>query len=179
MLVAALVIAGWIAAYLSLQEMLQRKSEKERRQLQDQIDVLAAKLQVLVGPAQPKALASGQVARKEESLPAVGSAETIPSTTVRAPAAPAEVTPETMAVIAETVAGHLGKSARIRSAKKLPTPPSQSEPPSSMSADPWVQQGRVLLQTSHEPIHARTSGAPGRPAPASLRGVVLENTDLN
>jgi hypothetical protein len=183
MLTAALVIAGWVAAYLSLREVLKRRYEDLRREFQDQINTLHARIRLLdhAVAARPAAVpASEPVPREETGSQAVRRAEPIawPALAI-APEAAEEVSPETMAVIAETVTGFLGKRVRIRSAKKLPAPPPPAAQTSSASGDPWAQQGRVLVQTSHESIQARTSGTPAPPEPSSLRGVVLENTDFS
>jgi len=49
--------------------------------------------------------------------------------------------PETLAVIAAAATTFLGKKARIRSAKALS--------PAQDGAGAWAQQGRVIVQTSH------------------------------
>ena len=50
------------------------------------------------------------------------------------------ITPETLTVIAASVAAFLGKKVRIRSARALQTP---------YPVDPWARQGRLIVQTSH------------------------------
>ena len=54
-----------------------------------------------------------------------------------------EVTPEMLVMIAAAVTAFLGKKVRIRSAKML-------RPPCEV-ANPWSQQGRVLVHGSHHP----------------------------
>ena len=54
--------------------------------------------------------------------------------------APATITPETLAVIAASVAAFLGKKVRIRSARVLETP---------YAVERWARQGRLIVQTSH------------------------------
>ena len=182
MFTAALVIAAWVAAYFALRTMLKVKQEDLRREFQEQINSLQARVRLL----------DRMLAQWKDAVPAAANAATlkIGSQSVRRTAPIAwptttaasdsdEIPPETMAVIAETVAGLLGENVRVRSVKRLPTAPHQAASEPSATTDPWAQQGRVLVQTSHESVNARTSGTPA-PAPASsLRGVSLENTDLS
>jgi len=69
---------------------------------------------------------------------------------VAAPVAPAsasqkvkdeEITPELLVVLTAAVTVFLGKTVRIRSAKKLQSP--------YEIVNPWAQQGRVFVQASH------------------------------
>lgn len=50
-----------------------------------------------------------------------------------------EVTPEVLSVISAVVAAYFGKSARVSAVR-----PARAEP------SPWVQQGRVSVQGSHQ-----------------------------
>ncbi len=52
-----------------------------------------------------------------------------------------EITPETLRTITETVSALLGRKVRIRSVKVLPTP--------DPTISSWAQQGRVVIQASH------------------------------
>jgi methylmalonyl-CoA carboxyltransferase large subunit len=54
-----------------------------------------------------------------------------------------EVSPEMLVVIAAAVTAFLGKKVRIRSAKMLQSP--------YEVVNPWSQQGRALIHTSHHP----------------------------
>lgn len=49
--------------------------------------------------------------------------------------------PETLAVITAAATAFLGRAARVRSARLVPAPPE--------SVSPWTQQGRMIVQTSH------------------------------
>jgi hypothetical protein len=51
-----------------------------------------------------------------------------------------ELTSETLSVIAAAVTEFLGKKVQIRSVRMLMTP---------NAVDRWAQQGRVMVQTSH------------------------------
>jgi hypothetical protein len=57
-----------------------------------------------------------------------------------------EVSSETLSVIAAAVTEFLGKKVRIRSARTLMTP---------NAVDRWTLQGRVMVQTSHNPRKGR------------------------
>ncbi len=52
-----------------------------------------------------------------------------------------EPKPETLAIIAAAATAFLGKAARIRSARLAPA--------TVENVSPWSQQGRVIVQTSH------------------------------
>jgi hypothetical protein len=52
-----------------------------------------------------------------------------------------EITPEILRTITETVSALLGRKVRIRSVKMLQTP--------DATANSWAQQGRVVVQASH------------------------------
>lgn len=160
MLIAALVIAGWVAAYLGLREMLKRSCEEVRRELQDEINLLHMKIRlhncaVVEGAAAEPTIqtvlpveTSAAVARRSELI-----AWPVP---VGDLAASEEASPAIMALIAETVTGFLGKRVGIRSARKISG--AASAPASSEGAEPWSQQGRVLVQGSHQSVHQRASG---------------------
>jgi hypothetical protein len=169
MLTAVSVIAGWAAAYLSLRELLKQRCQELRREFQAQAKILDARVRLLedARSASPTAVPVSQAVAHAEPgpKPAERAAPIAWPTTVAAPVAFEEVPPETMALIEETVNGFLGQKVRIRSAKKLPAPPPAAHA-SSTSADPWAQQGRLFVQSSHESIHARSSVMTAGPMPS-------------
>jgi hypothetical protein len=58
---------------------------------------------------------------------------------IHQPAAPkAEVTPEIVAIIAAAVTSYLGKKVKIRHARRI-----------DLGTTPWAQQGRAIIQASH------------------------------
>jgi hypothetical protein len=118
MMVAA-VIAGWVIVYLGSRRSMKRSGAAIRQELQEQIDARSAKV---------AALERTEGARRG---PATG-AETRTED---------EVTPETLAMIADTIAALLGYKVQIRSVKNVPVP--------SAIANPWAQQGRAVIQASH------------------------------
>ena len=54
-----------------------------------------------------------------------------------------QIEPQTLAAISAAATAYLGKKARIRSARALPA--------AQDTVDAWAQQGRVFVQTSHNP----------------------------
>ena len=52
-----------------------------------------------------------------------------------------EVTPEVLVILVAAITAYLGKKVRIRSAKQLQSP--------YEIVNPWSQQGRVVVQASH------------------------------
>jgi hypothetical protein len=170
MLIAALVIAGWIAAYLGLREVLTRRCEEIRREFEDEINVLHMKIRFL-DCAVAEHFAAGPAPRnakpEEMSFQTTRQAELIAwPAPASASLASEDVSAETMAVIAETVTGFLGKRVGIRSAKRLSMTPAPAQTPSE-NAGPWSQHGRVLVQSSHQSVLDRTVGA-AQPAPTSM-----------
>jgi hypothetical protein len=125
-LVAALVIAGCLAVFISSRLMLTRTCAGLRLELQRQIDSLSAKITALeeTASARTAALAPGKI---EASA---------------APGASDEITPETLAAIVETITALLGRKVHIRSVKILETP--------NAIANPWAQHGRAVVQASHD-----------------------------
>lgn len=117
--VAALVVAGGAAVYIGSRRALQRTCAELRLELQRQIDALSANVRAL------ERTAGGETA----------------ATPAQTTAAIEEITPEILRRITETVSGLLGRKVRIRSVKILQTP----EP----TASSWAQQGRVVVQASH------------------------------
>ncbi|HWY57734.1 MAG TPA: hypothetical protein VNZ03_24955 [Terriglobales bacterium] len=142
MLIAALVIAGWVVVYIGARRMSRRMSAELRLEFQPQIDALSAKVTALertVGiaaalpsavrlPGKMKSLAAGAVAPSAQPQASVTQSS-------------ADVTSETLATIAETITALLGRKVRILSVKILENP--------HAVANPWAQQGRVIVQASH------------------------------
>ncbi|MFY9645770.1 MAG: hypothetical protein WAK29_11370 [Terriglobales bacterium] len=118
-LVAALVTAGWAAAYIGSRRAQRRTIADLRREFQGQIDSLTAQVIALERTSRP------------ETAPAPAKAQTTTE----------QVTPETLRAITETVSALLGKKVRVLSVKTLPTP--------EAAVSSWAQQGRVVVQASH------------------------------
>ena len=122
LLITAIVIAACLAVFVGLRRTLKRMSAELRLEFQRQVDSLAARVAVL---------------EQEVDTPAAPAA----TSTAEAQAAD-EITPETLATIAETVAALLGRKVQIRSVKILPVP--------DAIANPWAQRGRAIVQASHD-----------------------------
>jgi len=135
LLAAALVIAGWVAVFIGSRRMLKRRRAELRLEFQRQIDSLYASVRVLEQSAGARTAAV--VPEKVEASAAPSGAQ------VEVPATQAtdEITPETLATIAETIAALLGRKVHIRSVKILETP--------NAIANPWAQHGRAVVQASH------------------------------
>ncbi len=146
MLVVLLAI-GWAVTYISARRMLSRTVADLRRELDERVSSLllsikAAEAQALeAGKTSATAAAPAQSPPKPESAP-VPQPSTSGAQSISAPTEEhQEVSPEVLLVIAAAVTAFLGKKVKIRSAKMLQTP--------YEIVNPWVQQGRVVVQASH------------------------------
>lgn len=134
-LIAALVLAGWVAVFLSSRSMLNRASAQLRLEFQRQLDSLSAKIEALER-------ATGALTRGATNSAAAAPGQTESSAAIAAHAQdPEEITPETLATITETVSALLGRKVHVRSVKRLPMP--------DAAANPWAQHGRAVVQASH------------------------------
>jgi len=129
-IVALLAGAGCAAAYRCVRRSLRRATE--RRQTTDrQIFTLAATVKSL--EARVAEFSRIQRAQEVESISAA--AEGTDLAKLQQPK------PEVLAAMTAAATAFLGKTARIRSAKLVPA--------SAENVSPWSQQGRVIVQTSH------------------------------
>jgi hypothetical protein len=126
MLIAALVIAGWVVVYISSRRALKRTRAELRHEFQQQIDALSANATALPRTAVVKTTAAPASAEPQAATVTQGAEE---------------ITSETLATIAETITALLGRKVRIRSVKVLENPHAVD--------NPWAQQGRVVVQASH------------------------------
>jgi hypothetical protein len=127
----AVVITGYVAVYLLLQRSLNRTVEKLRGEWAEEFRSLMVAVR---REERPKgALVAVPVAAASQPF------ATVPSPTPTA-VKREEVTPETLLLIAAAVTAFLGKKVRIRSAKMLY---------SHESFNAWSQQGRAVVQASH------------------------------
>jgi hypothetical protein len=122
-LVAALVIAGWVTVYIGSRSLLKRTCAELRLEVRRQIDALSASVTALERTVGTLAAGSSATLRPEEE-------QTLD-----------EITPETMATITETITALLGRKVHIRSVKILHVP--------TAIANAWSQQGRAVIQASH------------------------------
>lgn len=126
LIAAGLVVAGWIVVYVAAQRKLQRAIAALRREMEEEISVAVA------------------LVRTTQTPTPVTAAQPVAVETQPASAERQELTAEMLVVIAAAVTAFLGKKVRIRSAKVLETP--------YELINPWAQQGRVVIQASHNLI---------------------------
>jgi hypothetical protein len=145
LLTAALVIAGWVAVLISSRRTLRRTCAELRLEFQRQIDSLSASVRALeqasaartdIAPVSAVAESGKMKSPSGNSMSSIAAQAQAPVTQ-----ALAEITPETLATITETITALLGRKVHIRSVKTLPTP--------DAIANPWAQHGRVVVQASH------------------------------
>ncbi len=143
LLMVAVVIAGWLAVYLSSRSMLRRTAAQLRYEFQEQLNALSATVKasgqrtteapVTVVPiAAPSTKTQVVEARPSPAETMLTAADTVPVVE--------EVDSETLAVMAATFTAYLGKKVRVRSARALQAP---------YASNPWARQGRVMVQASH------------------------------
>lgn len=139
LIMAALAVVACCAGLLSLRSKtkrfaeLQQTSEQQIRQLTSAVRSLEARLAELAqaqapAPPAPKAVP-------------VAAPVALPVTAPAAKGKEEEITPELLVLMASAVTVFLGKTVRIRSAKRLQSP--------YEIVNPWSQQGRVFVQASH------------------------------
>jgi hypothetical protein len=118
-LIAAVVIVGWVVVYIASQRVLTRTCAELRREFQRQIDALSTNVRA----------AERSAGAETAAVPA------------QATSAAEEITPEILRTITETITALLGRKVRIRSVKILQT--------ANPMVSSWAQQGRVVVQASH------------------------------
>ena len=132
LLIATLVIAGWLAVWIGSQRSLKRECSQLRLEFKGQIEALSAKLKAL------QQTVDNRISATAASSPAGLNAA---QEQVNVPPAAEAITPETVAELTEAIATLLGRKVRIRSVKMMPMP--------HANVNPWAQQGRVVIQASH------------------------------
>ena len=141
--IAVVLAVGWVLTYASLQRRFRRAVSEVRLETERQLNALTGTLKALEARvaelSQPPAMRSATVpvpplvTKLEAAVPAAKAA--------LHPTKEEEVTPETLVVMAAAVTAFLCKRVRIRSAKMLQSP--------YEIVNPWSQQGRVVVQASH------------------------------
>ena len=151
-LVMVIVVAGCGAGYFLLFGRLRRMLKENQREVEHHLAALTEAIRAHA-PVSPESATDALTAAEMESEAAV----------VRAFAAPKsgdsraaertqtlqqqeEIAPEIRAAIAATAIAALGNHASVRSARSVP---------SSDVVSPWTQQGRMIVQSSH---NLRTQG---------------------
>ncbi|HWY59827.1 MAG TPA: hypothetical protein VNZ03_35520 [Terriglobales bacterium] len=136
---AVLVIAGWLAVLISSRRTLQRRCAELRLEFLRQ-DSLSASVTALEQAVDART-ATAPISAVADSGKIESSAGIAAPPIAAHAHVPEEITPETLATIAETITALLGKKICISSVKILPTP--------NAIVNPWAQQGRVVVQASH------------------------------
>jgi len=142
--VALLVLAGWVVMFITARRMLKRTIEDFRREMDERVNSLLLSIKAAQAQAEETRKASvaaatpAQPLAKPQSTPvAVPGSQPVS----HAVEEPQEVPSDVLLVIAAAVTAFLGKKVRVRSSKMLQTP--------YEIVNPWVQQGRVVIQASH------------------------------
>jgi hypothetical protein len=128
-----LVGIGCVLSYVGLWLMLRQVLAERQQAAESQLSALAGALKAMEARV-------AELSQPSAAAPAVETKAALATVKPTVDRADEEVTPETLVMIAAAVTAYLGKKVRIRSAKMLL--PSQV-------VNPWVQRGRVLVQSSH------------------------------
>ena len=130
--IAVIAGAGCAAIYAGLARAMRRAAAERQRETDRQLSALAMTVKALQARvAELGRLQAAQVGRGEVAV-LNAAAESEPESKPR---------PEIMATIAAAATAFLGKKAHIRSVQALPA--------DQDSAGAWAQQGRMIVQTSH------------------------------
>jgi hypothetical protein len=127
--------AGCVGIYAGLERAMRRAVRERQRDMERQLNAMATTVKAL--QARVAELNRLQAARAQAAQVAVisESAETASE------AKQAQTKPEIVAALTAAATAFLGKKARVRSAQLIP---SEQE-----GTDAWAQQGRMIVQTSH------------------------------
>lgn len=137
---AALVAAGCVAIYAGFARAVQRAIRERQRETERQLNAMATTVKAL----QTRVAELG----REQTGNAGERADAANQAAAENPIAAADApTPEILAALTAAATAYVGKKARIRSAALVPA--------EENGAGAWAQQGRVIVQTSH---NLRTNG---------------------
>jgi outer membrane murein-binding lipoprotein Lpp len=134
--IAALVGAGCVAIYAGVARMMRRAIQERQLETQQQLNALATTVRTL----QARVVELGEMQTTAAQERAFSSP---PATQNEGGELQAAEKPEVLAAITAAATAFLGKRARIRSVQSLPA--------AQEGAAAWAQQGRVFVQTSHNP----------------------------
>ena len=145
-LVAAIVIAGCGLSYFLLLRTLRRVLAESRRDMERRLAALttATMMRAAASPGTDALTATEIEAAPVSQVQRSGERHDSEERENRQRAE--EIPPEIQAAIAAVAIAVLGNHARVRSARRIP---------SSNVVSPWTQQGRVIVQSSH---NLRTRG---------------------
>ena len=123
----ALIAASCAAIYGALSRALRRAVDERQQSTDREVKALTMTVKALQ--------------RRVAELSASQAEPTQPADTIAGENMAGHMQPETLAVITAAATTFLGKKARVRSL--------QAAPAAQDSAGAWAQQGRVIVQTSH------------------------------
>ena len=139
LVVVVVVAVGGALTYISLLRAFRRSVTELRLETERQLNAFSQALNSLQLQAVQRPLAVQPGAAPVAAPPAKVEA-TAPAARAVLPLAE-EISPEILVVMAAAVTAFLGKKVRIRSAQMLQSP--------YEIVNPWSQQGRVIVQASH------------------------------
>jgi hypothetical protein len=123
-----------VAVYAGLERVLRRALRERQRDMERQLNAMATTVKAL--QARVAELSRQQAARVAGEVPMIAAS----AETAGQPKQP-QTKPEIVAALTAAATAFLGRRARVRSAQPLAD--------SQDSAGAWAQQGRVIVQTSH------------------------------
>jgi hypothetical protein len=146
---AGMVIGGSTAIYLVLLTKLRRFLAENQRQTEHRLEALTEAIRARSNDATEPATTALSAAGLDSQLAGAHLLGAAPAATQPTGPLPedAEIAPPIQAAIAAAAIAVLGNHARVRSARTIP---------SSDVVSPWTQQGRVIVQSSH---NLRTQGS--------------------
>jgi len=127
--------AGCVAVYAGLERAMRRAVRERQRDMERRLNAMATTVKALQARV-------AELSRLQAARPVAGEVTVIaaPAETAGQPKQ-AQTKPEIVAALTAAATAFLGKKARVRSAQMLPS--------AQENADAWAQQGRVIVQTSH------------------------------
>lgn len=143
-LVMVIVVAGFAATYFLLLRKARQVISKSQREMERRLTALTEAI-IMHEPRLADSIPSTDTLDAQEieaESAAVASEKPMAQDHVDQRPAPAEeeIAPEIQVAIAAAAVTLLGKSARISAARRVP---------SQDLVSPWTQQGRVIVQSSH------------------------------
>ena len=142
---AAIVIAGCAATHLLLMRKLRQAMAESHREMERRLQALTEAFAMRENAGQEPVPSTDTLDEKEidaQTRPVVQGRPLprLETADVPAPRQDEEIVPEIQAAIAATAIALLGNHARVRAARRVP---------SENIVSPWTQQGRVIVQSSH------------------------------
>jgi uncharacterized protein len=126
--------AGCAAIYAGLERAMRRTVRERQRDMERQLNAMATTVKALQARV-------AELSRLQAARGAVGEVAVVASPETAGQPAQAQTKPEIVAALTAAATTFLGKKARVRSAQLLPS--------AQDGAGAWAQQGRVIVQTSH------------------------------